>query len=201
MLKLIWQLLEKNWAYKLFRNWVGPEEFLNYIITRWQRAEPGMKVLDLGCGTGDALLRLPEVDYEGHDMNAEYIQLCRERFGNRGVFVVTDLSRDGVGSSGFDLALLFGVLHHLDDDACLHLLKVAFDALKPGGRLITLDGVFHQGQGALSRFVVSCDRGRFVREEEAYLELARRVFPTVRHEVCEGRIRIPYSHLIMECQR
>jgi hypothetical protein len=61
--------------------------------------------------------------------------------------------------------------------------------------------VFHQGQGALSRFVVSCDRGRFVREEEAYLELARRVFPTVRHEVCEGRIRIPYSHLIMECQR
>jgi SAM-dependent methyltransferase len=202
MLRLIWRLLEKNWAYKLFRNWVGPEEFLQYIVTQWQRAEPGMRVLDLGCGTGDALLRLPAVDYEGHDMNPEYIQLCRQRFGDRGTFVVTDLAHDEVPHvAQFDLALLFGVLHHLDDDACERLLRMAHKALKPGGRLVTLDGVFHHGQGTWSRFMVARDRGRFVRQEQAYLDLAHRVFPKVNHEICEGRIRIPYSHIIMECIR
>jgi SAM-dependent methyltransferase len=202
MLRLVWYLLEKNWAYKAFRNWVGPEEFIQYIVQRWQRAEPGMAVLDLGCGTGDALLRLPEVKYEGHDMNADYIRMATERFGERGRFVVTDLATTEVPNVGeFDLALLFGVLHHLDDAACQRLLRMAHKALKPGGRLITLDGVFHKGQGWLSRWVVARDRGRFVRDEEAYLALARSVFPVVNHEVCEGRIRIPYSHLIMECVR
>jgi SAM-dependent methyltransferase len=202
MLRFVWYLLEKNWVYKRFRNWVAPDDFIQYIVTRWQRAEPGMKVLDLGCGTGDALLRLPAVDYEGHDMNPDYIRMAATRFGDRGKFVVTDLANEEVPHVGqFDLALLFGVLHHLDDAGCEHLLGMAHKALKPGGRLITLDGVFHKGQSRLSRFVVERDRGRFVREEEAYLELARKVFPQVNHELCEGRIRIPYSHLVMECCR
>jgi SAM-dependent methyltransferase len=202
MLRLIWQLLEKNWAYKLFRNWVGPQDFVQYINTRWQRAKPGMKVLDLGCGTGDALLRLPEVHYVGVDFNPDYIAMCQQRFGNRGEFIVLDLAtQDLPNEAEFDLALLYGVLHHIDDEGCKGLLLKAYRALKPGGRLITVDGVYHKGQRWLSRWVVSMDRGRFVRDEQSYLDLARAVFPQVNHEVAEGRIKIPYSHMIMECCR
>lgn len=202
MVRLIWRLLEQNWAYKLFRNWVGTESLVRHIVDDWQRATPGMKVLDLGCGTGDALLRLPAVDYVGVDYNADYVAMCQQRFPDRGQFVVLDLAKEDLPyENEFDLALLYGVLHHLDDDACRRLLAMAHKALKPGGRLITLDGVFHPAQSGLNRFVTGLDRGRFVREVDAYLKLTGEVFPQVRHEITDGRIKIPYSHIIMECQK
>lgn len=202
MFRIIWRLLEKNGVYKAFRNWVGTEDFFQHLVTRWQRAEPGMRVLDLGCGTGDALLRLPETHYVGIDFNRDYIAMCQQRFGAKGTFMAVDLATEELPfESEFDLALLYGVLHHIDDAGSLRLLQTVHKALRPGGRLITLDGVFHEGQRPLTRWMVARDRGRHVREEQAYLDLARSVFPVVNHEVTEGRIRIPYSHLIMECCR
>lgn len=200
LIKIVWRMLEFGWVYRLFRAFAADDSFTNHLIENWYQVEPSTRVLDLGCGTGDTLQLLPTfASYEGHDINPDYIRLCRERFGERGNFIQTDLSSDQFGAAGqFDLALLVGVLHHLDDEACLHLLRNARRALRPGGRLVTLDGVFHSGQRPLSRFVVSLDRGRHVRREENYLALVGQIFPKIRHEVCEGRIRIPYSHILIE---
>jgi SAM-dependent methyltransferase len=92
-----------------------------------------------------------------------------------------------------------GVLHHLDDDQARTLFRVARRALKPGGRLVTYDGCFTPDQSAAARFVVSLDRGRHVRTREAYERLARGEFSEVRTFVRHDLVRIPYTHLIMEC--
>ena len=99
----------------------------------------------------------------------------------------------------FDVVIAHGVLHHLDDDAAATLFGVARRALKPGGRLVTFDGCFAEGQSALARLFLSLDRGRHVRSRDAYERLARGEFDQVESFVRHDLIRIPYTHLIMEC--
>ena len=72
----------------------------------------------------------------------------------------------------FDLAPANGVVHHLDDDQALALYRLARSALKPGGRFVSFDGAFVDGQSAVARMFLRNDRGRHVRRAEDYERLA-----------------------------
>jgi SAM-dependent methyltransferase len=164
------------------------------------RAQPGQRVLDIGCGTGDILQFLPQVHYLGYDVSARYIERARRRFGERGEFHCHAVD-DGLplGPGSFDLVIAHGVLHHLDDDAARTLFRVARRALKLGGRLVTFDGCFAPDQSATVRLFLWLDRGGHVRDREGYERLARTQFGEVRSVVRHDLIRVPYTHLIMEC--
>ena len=72
----------------------------------------------------------------------------------------------------FSLVMATGVLHHLDDERAARLYELARRALRPNGRLITYDGCFVPEQSKTARWLLSHDRGKFVRTREAYLRLA-----------------------------
>lgn len=57
---------------------------------------------------------------------------------------VGDLARDDLGS-GFDVALLFQLLHYFDDARLAALLAKVRDALVPGGRIVILDQLTTSG--------------------------------------------------------
>lgn len=162
--------------------------------------KPGDRVLDIGCGPADILEALPPVEYHGFDLSADYIEAARKRFGGRGTFHVEAVDAEQVKQyAGFDLVLATGVVHHLTDAEALDLFRVAAAALKPGGRLVTLDGCLVEGQSPVARWLLKRDRGQFVRGQAAYLALARAVFSKVQPTVTTGLLRIPYTHLVMEC--
>ena len=91
------------------------------------------------------------------------------------------------------------MLHHLDDESAGHLLGIARLALRPGGRLVTLDGAYAPGQSSIARMLLARDRGRFVRPANDYLVLAKRSFGSVSIDVRHDLLRIPYTLAIMEC--
>jgi hypothetical protein len=99
----------------------------------------------------------------------------------------------------FDLVLATGVLYHLDNSYALKLFNLAHAALRPGGRLVKLDGCFVAEQPKLARFVVNLDRGQCVREFAEYAKLAVPVFPQVRSFVRHDLLRIPCTHVILRC--
>jgi SAM-dependent methyltransferase len=187
--------------YRLCSALVGADGVRTAYAKQYVRAPIGSRVLDIGCGPGDILRYLPDVVYEGYDLSAAYVAAARRTFGARGTFAqasVRDLAARH-WQPRFDIVLATAVLHHLADDEASALFELAAAALKPGGRLVTLDGCFRPGQHWVARALLARDRGRFVRDREGYRALARGVFDDVAIAVREDLALVPYTYIIMEC--
>ena len=179
---------------------VKTEAFTANYCERHLRCFPGARFLDLGCGPADILRQLPpSVEYHGVDLNPSYIRFAKERYGNRGMFYCENVSQiNQRGFANFDIVMAHGLIHHLDDVAVAQMLAVSKAALKEGGRLVTLDGVWTENQGWVSRQLMGLDRGRHIRTEAAYLDLVKPHFEKVKSTVYSRLLRIPYPYIVME---
>ncbi|TCR69998.1 class I SAM-dependent methyltransferase [Bosea sp. BK604] len=185
-------------VYDFAQTLMGASRNRRWMQDAYFRARAGDRVLDVGCGTADILTVLPEVDYVGYDVSEPYIENARSRWGTRGRFFAALLDSDAMRSLGeFDLILATGLLHHLDDDEVENLFKILVPGLKPGGRIVTVDGTFVPGQNAVARWIISKDRGQNVRAPDAYAQLARSAFSDVKGHLIH-RNWFPYTYWIME---
>ena len=99
-----------------------------------QHARVGGRFLDVGCGTGYRLERAREsFDAWGIDASPIALEMCRER-GLERVALGSAEDLTGVGGERFDVAGLFDVIEHLDDDAAA--LRNVHDVLVPGGVVV-----------------------------------------------------------------
>lgn len=192
-------LLEWPVAYKLWISIVGGKHYQPILAKEYIRAIPGSLILDVGCGTADILNHLPEVNYHGIDSNLKYINDAKIRFHGRGTFQCLPIDKLAVNKENeYDLCLVLGVLHHLNDGEVLYLLSLLKKLLKPGGRVITFDGCFDKNQSMIARLLLQNDRGRYVRWQSDYENLGSKVFSSQRSFIRDDILRIPYTHLIME---
>jgi SAM-dependent methyltransferase len=187
-------------AYRVLGVLIGARAARETLAREYLRPERGQRVLDIGCGTGELSLHLAGVEYVGFDASPDYIRAARERHPHAR-FECRRIEEHVVEPESFDLAVAIGVLHHLDDAEVLGLLRLAERSLRRGGRLVTLDGCYVEGQSRVARFLLARDRGARVREPEQYLRLVRRVFPNAESHVREDLLRVPYTHVVIQCSR
>lgn len=187
-------------VYDLFHNLMGARTNLRDFADHFIRAKSDDRILDIGCGTAQILDYLPAgVIYHGFDVSPDYIAAAGTRHGDKGIFTCKELTDTDIAAlPRFDIVLASGVLHHMDDAYATALLALAHQALKPGGRLVTIDPCYAEGEGRVARFIVSRDRGQHVRTPAHYSDMVRRVFPAMLG-VVRHRVWIPYTHWIMEC--
>jgi len=197
-------ILSNPKIYDFFQQIMGANYGRTIFSSQYIKAQDGDYVLDIGCGTAEIRFFLPNVEYFGFDPNARYIEAAKKRFqvahksgkllhATLDTAILTNLPK-------FDIVLLMGVLHHLNDDEAKQLARLAMAALKPNGRLITSDPCFSEEQSFMARYLVSKDRGQHVRNVEGYKALMSSVFSTVNCDLRDDFARFPYTHLIMECQ-
>ena len=99
------------------------------------RLGPGVRCLELGCGSGEFTARLVESGCEltAVDISEVSVARCRERVGDRAEIVVGNIETgEGLEGREFDAVVGVSVLHHVDVDACL---KAIAPLLRSEGRL------------------------------------------------------------------
>ena len=187
-------------VYRLFGTLIGAHRCRIECVERYVRPKASDRFLDCGCGPGSSLEYLPAVDYVGIDIDEKYIASARSRYGDRATFRLGAVGRETIHEEDhYDVVLAWGLLHHLDDDQASEFLRLARRCLKATGRLVTADPCYTDGQSRVVRYLLDSDRGSHVRSLEAWLELVRPVFPAVEGHLRHDLLRIPYTHLIMEC--
>ena len=138
-------------------------------------ADAGSSVLDVGCGTGDALNYLRALErYVGVDVDPIAIRHARERFGSRveARFELKRLEPDDVAALAPTHVVMAGLLHHVSDDEALALLRMLRTSPRLR-RVVTQDIVFLPGEW-LNNVLAALDRGRFCRWQEQYERLVAR---------------------------
>jgi SAM-dependent methyltransferase len=199
----VWSPLSSPLVYEAFHHLIGARRWLRRFADDVIRARDGDRVLDIGCGPGALLRCLPEtVAYVGFDRNEAYIERARRTSQGRGEFICDDVSnfaRHALAPA--DVAVAVGILHHLDDERASSLLRAVANALKAGGRLVTVDPCFHAEQSRLQRFVVSNDRGMHVRPFERYPDLCGSAFRDPTALFRRGHFPFPHSICIMRATR
>jgi len=202
MIELVRPILDQPYFYELYHRVIGANHRSQVLVNEYIRPKASDRILDIGCGPGNMLPFMPDCSYLGVDANESYIASARERYGRRGEFVCELVSHHNISDLGsFDIVIALGLIHHLDDSEARDLFRLCYKSLKPGGRLVTNDGCYTDQQSLIERYLLSRDRGRYVRTEAQYLALAHTWFQQVNPHLREDVLRIPYTHLIMECVR
>lgn len=112
-----------------------------------KRCVPGVKVLDFGCGNGENGIYAAQCGAEaiGIDISPEGVANANLNAKQAGVedhcrFETMDGENMSFSDNSFDLAVEYGVLHHVDlDKAMMELNRV----LKPDGEMICVEALRH----------------------------------------------------------
>lgn len=196
----IYRLLSSPLIYDTYQKLVGGKNCRRKVVQEYGPQITDAKILDIGCGTGYVLDYLPEdIDYTGYDLSEDYIQKAKRKYGHRARFFCQRVSHLNLEEAGtYDFVLATGVVHHLNDSEAKSLYQLGFEALKPGGKMVTEDGTFIPNQNKFAKFIIKNDRGLHIRQPQQYEALSRtsfeKVVATVRHDL----FFIPFTSCVLE---
>ena len=198
------KVLENSYAYKLFQKLIRPNVPAGSVMRRYiPQMGKGKRILDLGCGTAEILKFLHgEESYVGIDYNDNYIAGAAKEYQNRKTarFISADLNAyASTCTEKFDIVLMIGVLHHIDDQAIEMTMKSIRRILDPNGEFISLDCCYSKQMNPIARLIVSLDRGRHVRHEDEMTSLMNRYWKNVWYEKRTDTLKLPYNVIAFKC--
>jgi demethylmenaquinone methyltransferase/2-methoxy-6-polyprenyl-1,4-benzoquinol methylase len=106
---------------------------------------PGMRVLDVGCGTGALLEDYLGAGCEGHgvDLSPAMLDQARSRLGDGAELHLADAADLPYPDGRFDLVVAATLLHELDETTRRAALEEMARVLADDGRVLVID--FHRG--------------------------------------------------------
>ncbi len=198
--KGIYSILSHRLFYSLFQMIMSGTSFRKMIVKNLIRKK-NVNILDVGCGPAEILESLNKVNYFGYDINSNYIDYAKKKYGGKGSFFCKKFTKGELKKlPKFDHVLLLGILHHLNDKEIYNLLRLTKKALKKKGNIITEDPVLIDKQNLFSKFIIKMDRGSNVRSKKEYIDLIKKFFKKINSKIYHQKF-IPYTWFVMNCKK
>jgi len=141
--------LRYNWLTPLYDSvmrWGMREDQFKSDLINQAQIKPGMRVLDLGCGTATLTIKIkqafPEAEVVGLDGDARVLEIGRAKAEKAGVNITLDqgMSFDlTYPDHSFDRVLSSLVFHHLTTHNKQRTMAEVLRVLQPGGELHIAD--------------------------------------------------------------
>lgn len=188
------KILELPFFHNLWQHVSGVERAKKKIIKEYLKPADGMRILDIGCGTGVILNYIDaNLKYVGFDINPDYIEHAKNQFKNRGEFHCVSVNDSDIYGNEFDFAIAIGILHHLDNKESEELIKSAKKHLKKDGCLLMVEPVWTDKQSKLEKYLMSKDRGQNIRTQQEYLGLLDKYFDKTENIIRADMLNIPWT--------
>lgn len=157
----VWDRRAETWAHE---GALGLVSVVDAVI-RASSPRPGLRALDLGCGSGQVTMRLAEAGAQVTAVDVSPEMILRLESNARieqldGVIAVVSPIEDFVlETESVDLVVSNYALHHLRDPDKRDLARSVLGWLRPGGRFVIGDMMFGRGLAARDRTII---RSKFV---------------------------------------
>jgi len=151
------------------------------IIRASLAGSKNLKVLDIGCGTGEFYPCFYSQSYIGIDIFPNYVQYAKK--SRNGDFRVMDATKLDFPDSSFDFILIMAILHHLSDEQSLKVIQEAKRVLKENGIIIFMeDAKIEELENWYIRLVQKFDKGDYIRKPDEYKKLISPYFSCVNEK-------------------
>jgi len=131
---------------KFYDTFVGPATIaLRKIVLKMILPKKGMRVLEIGCGTGLNLRLYKEAGCEIHgiDLSPSMVNAASKKLGEQADIRVGDASQMPYQDNSFDLVVAMFTLHEMPGSIRLPVINEMARVMKMDGRLLLVD--FHSG--------------------------------------------------------
>ena len=188
-------LLRVPFMYRLSQLLFGGRSIKKHVFNNYWSSYPGMRILDVGCGPAqDRDLLGVDVFWTGLETSEQYVRsVNRSLRRNDSIFQGDVSTLLDLKITSFDVVLLSGVLHHLNDDLVKTLLSDCTKVLVPNGKIFMIDPVRMPGTSKLEEYLINSDRGKFVRSNKEYDQLIPHAFSQKSIEVVNNVGFLPQS--------
>ena len=193
--KSLYKLITIPKFYELVQSALGRKRTREYLCTGPLKTQPGIKVLDVGCGPATLRPFLGDIDYLGMDMNPKHVEQATQDYGHMGRFICGNAVTDTQSAPGpYDIIICIGLLHHLDDDEAVDLLGSLSERLADDGRIVTYDPVYIDKQNFIAKKLNDLDSGENIRTATGYSDLFDKSKLDLKTDVLSGMLNLPYNH-------
>ncbi len=130
------------WCAKLYDNFLeSTTNKVKSVADELFVTEPGMNILDIGCGTGSLLKLYQEARCKvtGIDSSPSMLNICERKLDGLGEIHFGNASNLPFSDESFDLVLSVITIHEMSPEVRSSVMKEAKRVLKKSGRFIIYD--------------------------------------------------------------
>ena len=188
--------------YNIYQSTIGYNGWLKryyktFIFPEIQK-KSDISLLDLGCGTGNIITKLPTyIHYTGIDYQRNYIDYCIKKYPQC-TFICQNAIYDINLNRKFDIIISEALISNFDDKNIEKVFKNIIKLSNENTVIIISDLNFNKNNSKIENFLLKHERGNILRGREEYVKILSKYFKIKTIEEMDNIYRIPYKKIVFK---